>query len=821
MKISLNWLKDYLDLPYPPERVGEMLTSLGLEVEGQEEWVSVPGELEGVVVGEILTCTKHPNADKLSLTTVDIGAGEPIQVVCGAPNVAPGQFVLVATVGTTLHPTTGDPLLIKKGKIRGEVSMGMICAEDELGIGESHDGILVLKPPHPPGTPASNIITVSKDVVFEIGLTPNRSDATSHRGVAADLRAYLVVHDNYTDFLRSSRDPLPTIDIPRSTSPVQLPVVVQSPLGARRYAGVVLDNISVGPSPEWRKHRLEAIGVRSINNVVDATNYILHDLGQPLHAFDLDKLTAQGIWVGTLPQNTPFQTLDEVERKLDEKDLMICDAAQNPLCLAGVFGGKGSGVTASTKRIFLESACFDATMIRRTATRHKLHTDAARSFEKGVDPAFTARALHAAVRLLYEVAGAHVASEYVDIQAAPIVPAQVVLKLDQVRARTGVDASLQQVQTILQALDFSIVDSDERAQKLVVDVPTARADVWREADVIEEFLRVYGYDNVPLPKQIKLTPAVSSYPSAHQLRRRAAEYLLGQGLHEAMGLSLVPTKVYEALAPELVGQLVQIHNTSTVELDAMRVDLVPTGLQAIAHNQNRQQLDLACFEFGKGYRRGQDQQPIEYEQLAVWTTGARHREHWSAGEASTSYSHVRGLAQGVLTSVGVSSDGESEGDSEGSFAYAQNLLVDGQVAATVGRIAPAFTQYFDTKSEEIYLALIHWPVVVQVAKSQVKTVEEISRFPQVRRDLAVVVDKSVTFGQIVDLTREPAGSLVKSIELFDVYEDEARLGAGKRSYAIRFVFERLDRTLKDKEVDKAMQAVTQVLDAQPSMEVRR
>lgn len=817
MQVSLNWLKSYLDLPYPPERIGEMLTALGLEVEGQEDWVSIPGKLEGIVVGKVLTCGKHPDADRLSLTTVDIGAEEPVQIVCGAPNVAADQHVLVATVGTMLYPSEGDPFKIKKGKIRGEVSMGMICAEDEIGLGASHDGILVLDQPYPAGTPASQLFKVEEDVVFEVGLTPNRSDATSHRGVAADLWAYLNIHEGYDKPLRDG-----SAEEYKASTAIGIPVKVLDAERCPRYAGVLIEGLKVGASPAWLKNRLEAIGVRSINNVVDATNYILHDLGQPLHAFDLDKMDNKGIHVGTLPQNTPFVTLDEVERKLDADDLMICDNKDQPLCIGGVFGGINTGVTESTTKIFLESAYFEPRSLRRTSSRHDLRTDAAKTFEKGVDISRTVDSLKRAAHLLAEVAGGTVASEIVDILAEPIKKAEVNLSFDNLAKLTGLVLPKGEVKKILLALNFTIKEENE--SYLHLEVPTDRADVLREADVVEEVLRVYGYDNVPLPKQIRLTPAVSPYPSAHQLRRRTAEFLIGQGFNEGMGLSLVPSKVYEALEPELVERLVKIHNTSTVELDAMRVNLIPTGLQAITYNQNRQQQDLRFFEFGKGYLRTEKGEPSEYEQLAIWVTGLRHGEHWASGDsasAKTSFSHARGLAEGVLASVGLAATSEASAEKHNAFAYAQDLLIGEDVAATVGRVSEAYLNYFDTKSDEVYLALIHWPVLAKAAATQKLIVKEISRFPQVRRDLAVVVDKSVTFGAIADLANGPAGPLAKSVELFDVYEDAERLGAGKRSYAIRFVFERLDRTLKDKEVDKAMAAVTKAIDAQPQMEVRR
>lgn len=841
MKVSLDWLRDFVDLPDDPQQIADVLTGLGLEVEGTARWERIPGGLEGVVVGHVLTCGRHPGADRLSLTTVDVGGPEPVQIVCGAPNVAAGQYVPVATVGTVLYPEgpDGKPLKLKRGKIRGEVSQGMICAEDELGIGESHDGILVLDGEPAPGTPARQLFGLAEDVVYEIGLTPNRSDATSHRGVAADLRAYFVTHRGYAQPLREARG-LNAASVETPDDPEPFTVEVLDGARAPRYAGVVLEGITVGPSPQWLVDRLAAVGVRSINNVVDATNYVLHGIGQPLHAFDLDRVGGGGIRVRTLAQNTPFTTLDGKERTLDAEDLVICDAEDRPMCLAGVFGGQHSGVGDATTRIFLESACFEPRTTRRSAARHLLFTDAARAFEKGVDPTATVDALARAVGLLAEVAGARVASELVDIVSGTASRARVRLDYRRLRRLAGVDIEPERVRTILEALNFEIASADERG--LTVDVPADRADVLREADVVEEVLRVYGYDAVPVPSQIRFSPAIAPSPGAHDLRRRVAGYLLGRGLHEGMGLSLVPSRVYESLAPELAGRLVKIHNTSTVELDALRVSLLPTGLQAIAYNEARQQLDLRFFEFGRGYLLdgGSEAQrapaPLEREQLAIWATGARGAEHWTDPDpAGVDFAYVRGLAEGALASVGVgadeeralAADGADGADSTGlpaaALAYGQQLLVAGETAATIGRVAPAWLEYFDTKSTEVYVALLHWPAVAAAARrsAAVHTATPVSRYPQVRRDLAVVVDESVTFGELAEVTRGPAGKFAASVSLFDVFEDAERLGAGRRSYALRFVFERPDRTLKDSEVDRAMSAVAQAVGEHPGMEIRR
>lgn len=824
MKISLNWLKQYLDLPYSPTEIGEMLTSLGLEVEGQEDWVSIPGKLEGIVVGHVLTCGKHPGADKLSLTTVDVGLDEPIQIVCGAPNVAQGQHVLVATVGSKLYPIEGEPFKIKKGKIRGEVSYGMICAEDEIGLGQSHDGILVLEQAYKPGTPAAEIFAIEEDIIFDIGLTPNRSDATSHRGVAADLRAYLIMHKGYKQELKKSSEDIITStfeSVAKSDSAKSIKVSVTATDKCQRYAGVVLDNIQIGESPTWIKNRLNAIGVRPINNIVDATNYILHDIGQPLHAFDYDKIASQEIEVKTLPSKTKFLALDESERQLSDDDLMICDGEGQPMCIAGVFGGLNSGVTENTTSIFLESAFFESRSIRRSSTRHLLFTDAARTFEKGVDPLGVTDSLKDAVALISEVSGAKIASQLIEVYPTQIEPKVIDFHYAILKKLGGVDMTNEEVNKILNALNFEIHVQYE--DQIELSIPTNRADVLREVDVVEEVLRVYGFDNIQVPEQIKLTPAVGHYPSDHQLRKRVASYFIGQGYHETMGLSLVPSKIYDKLDPSIVDQLVLIHNTSTVELDAMRPNLIPTGLQAITYNQNRQQMNLKFFENGKGYLKDRFGNPTEKEQFIVWSTGVRNEDFWASKEPlPASYSQIKGLVFGALKTLGLIVDTEKQGSEDSAFTYNQEFFVDGELVATIGQIAQPYCEYFDTKSQVIFAGLLHWDAITSLVKGNKNfKVKEISKFPQVTRDLALIVDKSVTFGALVDLVKQPSGKLVKQVNLFDVYEDDEKLGADKRSYAIRFLFERLDRTLKDKEVDKVMSAIVNVIETQPTMEVRR
>lgn len=623
MRISLNWLKDFLDLDKTPEQIADILTSLGLEVEGMETQEQVAGGLKSVVVGEVLEVWQHPNADRLRLTRVHVGNETILQIVCGAPNVATGQKVLVALEGSELHPTAGEPIKIKKGKIRGEESMGMICAEDELGIGQSHEGILILDTIAVPGTQAADYLNLESDTIFEIGLTPNRADATNHLGVARDLLAWIRVHENPAAQLKSVEDPKDS-DKLRETHIIYLDVQIERPDLCPRYSGVCLQNLKIGPSPEWLQKRILAMDLKPINNVVDITNFVMFDMGQPLHAFDLQKI-GKGIKVKTLPSGTPFQTLDGVDRKLRSEDLMICDFDSKPLCIAGVLGGAESGISESTTSLFLESAHFNASSIRKTSTAHLIRSQAARCFEKGSDPNITLQALHRAVNLMMEYCGAEVTSEWLDLYPDPVLPVQVSLSLEQVKSLSGLDLNDDTLKKVLFALDMELMD--QRDGNYQISVPTNKPDVTRRADVTEEITRVYGFDNIPVPDNIRI-----SFPqqvsSLFALKKQLGDWLSARGLTEIMNISLGNSQICLKSGLWKEEELVFINNTSNVSLDIMKPATVLNGLESIQFNQNRQQSDLALFEFAKDYLR-QGEKFKEVQKLGIWLTGAEAEAHWS------------------------------------------------------------------------------------------------------------------------------------------------------------------------------------------------
>ncbi|PPK85091.1 phenylalanyl-tRNA synthetase beta subunit [Neolewinella xylanilytica] len=808
MKVSLNWLREYIDLDISPERIGELLTGTGLEVEGMEKVESVPGGLEGVVVGHVVECGKHPNADRLSLTRVDIGTDEPVSIVCGAPNVAAGQYVPVATVGTTLHPTGNEAFTIKKGKIRGEVSEGMICAEDELGLGTGHDGIIVFDKAYTPGTPVADVYELETDYVYEIGLTPNRSDATNHLGVAFDLAAALSVERNEEVRLRQ-----PEVTAFREGSAPAFDAQIKDPAEAPRYAGLVIDNLRVEASPDWLRARLHAIGVRPINNVVDVTNYVLHEMGQPLHAFDLDKVADDRIIVRKLPEGTPFRSLDGVERKLSADDLMICDGKEQPLCLAGVFGGADSGVSDRTTRIFLESAHFEAGTVRRSSMRHNLRTDAARIFEKGSDPNVVVYALQRAALLLQELAGGTVAGQLLDRYPDPIEPRPVEVRYRRIDELIGVELGKETVHNILRSMNMEIHAAGQ--DRFTVAVPTNKVDVTREVDVIEEILRVYGFNNVPEPATITTAMVVAPRPDPSALRELIGDLLAANGYLEMMALSLAESRYYAGRK-----DLVVINNTSNVHLDVLRPDLLYSALDAVRHNQNFSQRDLRLFEFGRNYYLEGDGYR-ETNHLSLTLTGRRQRESWHAaagGEGVTFYT-LKAAVELVLQRLGIDNYRSTEVPAD-AFAFGLRYHKGPMELVDFGAVAGAALERADVKTA-VYYADFNWDHLMRVLPSQSIQVATPGKYPTVRRDLALVVDGSVAFADIERLASKAGKKLITEINLFDVYRNEQQLGAGKKSYAVSFVFESSDRTLQDKEVDKVMADVANVLGKQLGAEVRR
>lgn len=814
MQVSLNWLKDYIDIDLSPEKIGEILTDIGLEVEGMEEIESVKGGLEGIVVGYVKECQKHPNADKLSLTKVDIGNGSDLQIVCGAPNVARGQKVLVATIGTTLYTSEGEAWKIKKGKIRGEASEGMICAEDELGLGENHDGIIVLPEETPVGTLAKDYYEVEKDYVYDIGLTPNRSDATNHLGVAKDLAAALKINYVHTGGLN-----IPSVaDFKVDRQGLSVEVIVENEEACPRYTGVSIEGVTIKESPDWLKKRLTAIGVRPISNIVDITNFVLHELGQPLHAFDLDQIAQQKIIVKALPAGSKFISLDEVERTLTDRDLMICDGDSKGMCIGGVFGGIKSGVTEATRNIFLEAAHFNPQWIRRSSMRHNLRTDAAKVFEKGSDPNVAVFALKRAANLIKELGGGQISSEIVDVYPNPITPKEVEVNYDHVNRLIGVDISKQEIKAILDALEMDMVTETDLT--FTVAVPTNKSDVTREADVIEEILRIYGFNKVPISPQIKTTINIAPDPDPNAIRNTIGDFLAANGFSEMMAVSLSESRYYKEILSEVEeSELVYINNTSNVHLDIMRPTMIVSGLEAIRHNQNRQQLDLKLFEFGKTYRKREDQYK-ENSHLSIFLSGQRWKESWlNSNKKAADFFALKAFVSNIMQRLGFVQYQETLINNE-VLSYGCQFHRGPQVLVEFGKVSGIVLKKMDIKGEVFY-ADFNWDKIFKALQKHKIEFQEINKYPSTRRDLALVIENSTKFSDIVTIARKVGKKLLKEINLFDVYENEQQLGKGKRSYAVSFVFEDSNKTLKDKEVDKVMNQLIQACETQLGAIIRR
>jgi phenylalanyl-tRNA synthetase beta chain len=818
MKISYTWLKQYLRTDLSPEALSEILTDLGLEVEGIEQQDSVKGGLRGLVVGRVAECAKHPNADKLSVTQVDVGGDRPLEIVCGAPNVAAGQKVVVALEGATLYPTTGEPFTIKKGKIRGEVSEGMICAEDEIGLGESHAGIMVLREEAPVGQPAAEYFGLASDHVIEIGLTPNRSDATCHLGVSRDVAARLrLLHPERTEpFLRWPDMPeLPAV----AAEDLSVGTEIRDAGACPRYCGLTLRNVRVAESPAWLKNRLLAIGVRPINNVVDVTNFVLHELGQPLHAFDLRAVKGRKVIVQCLPGGTPFVALDGTERKLHAEDLMICDGEGTPLCMAGVFGGLHSGVSEGTTEVFLESAHFAARSVRRTSMRHLLRTDAATRFEKGTDPNLPLLALQRAAVLLRELAGAEVASAPSDFYPHPVVPAVVRVRYARIDQLVGNPIPPAEVRRILEALGMDI--RAEEPDGLTVGVPTNKSDVCREVDVIEEILRVYGFNRIEFGHLIRSSLSFSPKPDPWKMRNVAADTLAAQGFLEMMSLSLTPSRAYAELLPELVPELVAINNTANQHLDVMRATMLFSGLEAIVHNQNRQHPDLRLFEFGRTYHCREQGGYAEHQHLSIFLTGRRHAENWLAKDREpVSFFTLKTYALNLLARLGITAYQQTALDNDPVFAHGLRLHRGKLVIAEFGAVRPGLLKKMDVR-QPVFYADIRWETVLDLSKNPAQRTSELSKFPSVRRDLALVLQKGVSFASLQEAARKTGKELLREVNLFDVYENAEQLGADKKSYAVSFTFRDDHKTLKDSEVDAVMQSLMKVFEEKLGATVRR
>ncbi|MDH7914357.1 phenylalanine--tRNA ligase subunit beta [Winogradskyella sp. SYSU M77433] len=792
MKISYNWLKQFLNIEWDAEKTGELLTDLGLEIEGIERYESVKGGLEGIVVGEVLTCVQHPNADRLKLTTVNIGAEAPVQIVCGAPNVAAGQKVPVATVGTTLYTPEGEAWQIKKGKIRGEESHGMICAEDELGLGESHDGIMVLDADLKVGTPAAAIFDIENDQVFEIGLTPNRADAMSHYGVARDLKAGLLQKEVQLELITPSVSSFHV-----DARALRVEVDVQDHDRAPRYCGLTISGLKVAPSPEWLQHRLKSIGLSPINNVVDATNYVLHELGQPLHAFDAHKISGNKIEVKTCKAGTKFTTLDEVVRELHEDDLMICDA-DKPMCIAGVFGGIDSGVTEHTTNIFLESAYFDPVSIRKTAKRHGLNTDASFRFERGIDPNITEYALKRAALLIKEIAGGEITSDIIDAYPKKIKDFEVRLSFDNAKKLIGEEIPKETIKSILTSLEIKVNNVTEAG--LGLTVPAYRNDVQREADIIEEILRVYGYNNIKTTEKLNASISNSSRFEDYKLQNIIGNQLVSQGFYEIMANSLTSPKYVELSEGLNTDHNVKMLNPLSNDLEVMRQSLLFSGLEAVAHNINRRRTDLKLFEFGKTYHQYDDNRE-EHKHLSIFVTGNKSEERWNSPENPSDFFYLKGTIEAVLQRLGLtrlkSAPTKESMLSEGmSFSIRKKNLVD------FGLVKKSVLKHFGI-SQNVLFADFNWDNVLEMAQHNKIKFNDIPKYPEVRRDFALLLDKNVTFEDIHTIAKKTEKQLLKNVNLFDVYEGK-NLPAGKKSYAVSFTLQDELKTLTDKQIDKIM-----------------
>ena len=805
MNISYNWLKEYVNFDLTPDEVAAALTSIGLETGDVEEVQSIKGGLEGLVIGEVLTCEPHPNSDHMHITTVNLGQGDPVQIVCGAANVAAGQKVVVATLGTKLYD--GDECFtIKKSKLRGVESNGMICAEDEIGIGTSHEGIIVLPEDVVPGTLAKDYSNIKSDYVLEVDITPNRSDACSHYGVARDLYAWLIQNGRQATLKRPSVDAFKV-----DNHDMNIDIVVENTEACPRYAGVAIKNVTVKESPEWLQNKLRLIGVRPINNIVDITNYILHAYGQPMHCFDADKIKGGKIVVKTCPEGTKFVTLDEVERKLSDRDLMICNA-EEPMCIAGVFGGLDSGTTETTKDVFLESAYFHPTWVRKTARRHGLSTDSSFRFERGIDPNGTIYALKEAALLVKELAGGEIASEIKDNYPAPIADFPVELSYEYTNALIGKVIPAETIKSIVTSLEMKI--TGETPEGLSLLVPAYRVDVQRPCDVVEDILRIYGYNNVEIPTSVKSSLSVKGdVDKSVKLQNLVSEQLVGCGFNEIMNNSLTAATYYEGLETYKPENLVQLMNPLSNDLNVMRATLLFGGLESIQHNANRKNADLKFFEFGNCYHFNAEKKNPEkvlaaYSEelhLGLWITGKRVSNSWAHPDENTSVYELKAYVLNIFRRLGVNFGGLVFGNlTDDIYSVAISVHTrGGKLLATFGVLHKKIQKAFDIDNE-VYYADLNWKELMKAIKNNTVAYKEISKFPAVKRDLALLIDKKVQFAEIEKIAYETDKKLLKSVELFDVYEGK-NLEAGKKSYAVSFMLQDENATLNDKQIDKVMQ----------------
>ncbi|RFM29837.1 phenylalanine--tRNA ligase subunit beta [Deminuibacter soli] len=808
MTISYNWLAEYLPERVDPERLSRILTSIGLEVESLEKYESIKGGLRGLVIGEVLECVPHPNADKLRVTKVNVGGEAPLQIVCGAPNVAAGQKVVVATVGTTIYPSTGEPLTMKVAKIRGEESFGMICAEDEIGMGQSHAGIMVLPETAQVGQSATSYFQPYEDWIYEIGLTPNRMDAMSHYGVARDVCAYLTHHNNKDARVKS---PFPSTFKPdQGGQPIE--VHIENTDACQRYAGVSIKGVTVQESPQWLKDRLLAIGLRPINNIVDITNFVLHDTGQPLHAFDADAITGNTVIVKNMPAGTPFVTLDEKERRLDAEDLVIANA-EGPMCIAGVFGGLYSGVKNTTTNIFLESAWFNPITTRRTSFRHGLRTDAATRFEKGVDISNTVNVLKRAALLIREIAGGEIASDIIDIYPNPEAKKQVALKYHYLKKLSGKNYHPDAVKRILTSLGFEIVK--EGMDELWVAVPYSKPDISLGADIVEEILRIDGLDNIDIPTAITISPAIESLGFKEGMREKLAGYLVGKGFNEILTNSITNSKYF---SEEVLAGSVKMINNLSVELDVLRPSMLETGLESIAYNSNRKNSNLLFFETGKTYHQSGVGNYSEKEHFCAYLTGNIVTDSWQGKAQAVDFYIAKGVAEALLQSAGIGNFSYVH-KTQSKHAIELEVLAGKQTVATIIEVSREQLNAFDIK-QQVYFIDIDFLLLLELAGQKKITYREVPRFPAVQRDLALVVPRSTTYEALQAVIAKTKLPKLQQVRLFDIFESD-KLGPDKKSMAVNFTFQDEEKTLTDKEIDGMIGKLVAGFEKELSAEIRK
>ena len=808
MIISYNWLSEYLPEIIEPEKLSKILTSIGLEVESLQKFEAVKGGLQGLVIGEVITCEKHPDADKLKITTVDIGVAEKLQIVCGAANVAVGQKVVVATIGATIYPITGEPMTMKKAKIRGVESQGMICAEDEIGLGESHAGIIILPADTTVGITAAEYFKLIDDFIFEIGLTPNRSDAMSHLGVARDVCAYLSHHNKKETIVKS---PFKNNFKPDNQS-LQMEVVIENADACQRYAGVSIEDVTIAESPDWLQQKLKSIGLRPINNIVDITNFILHETGQPLHAFDADAITGKKVIVKNLPEGTAFVTLDEKERKLFAEDLMICNA-ETPICIGGVYGGLHSGVTAATKNIFLESAWFNPTTIRKTSLKHDLRTDAATRFEKGVDIGNTVNVLKRAALLIKEIAGGQIASDIIDVYPAPKEKTEVALKYHYLKKLSGKNYHGDTIKNILNSLGFELIKEGDDEMRF--KVPFSKPDISIGADIVEEIMRIDGLDNVEIPNIISIAPSVETLAHEAAYTEKTAEYLAGSGFQEIFTNSITNSAYY---SDTVLQTTVKMINNLSEELNVMRPAMMETGLTSIAYNLNRKNNDLKFFEFGKTYSVSEAGKYVEDNHLTIYITGNKTADGWKGKGEKADFYFIKAVFEKIMNVLGLKKDGFTEAANP-DLSNALQANIKNEKIAEMGMVSSSKLERFDIK-QPVFYADLNWDRLLILNKKNKIQHKDVCKYPAVNRDLAIIVNKTLPFEAVEKATATARVNKLTSISLFDIFESE-KIGTGKKSMAISFTFLDEEKTMTDKEIDSMMNKIIGAYEKELGAEIRK